>query len=403
MIRLPLRVLQLTSTSLMGGTEQMVLQLVQHADPARMKVEVLSLMGPGDLTRRAAALGTRAVNWGLARLADPRLPLRVRRFLREGRYDVVHCYGLRAELLTRPVARRAGAVCISSISSPDPWRRWHHTLLDRLTSGGVTFWIAVCDAARRTRISREQFPTERMMVVYNGLPDAPPPGEAERRAARARLGLASGPSGAPGPPGPPVLAVVGNLREAKGYPDLIEAMALLVKEHPAIVCLCAGRDDSGGAIPALAEGRGLSRALRWLGFVDGVDEVDGVDKMDRIYAAADVVVSASHWEGCPINILEAMRAARPIVATRVGGVPELIDDRREGLLVPAREPAALAKAISSLLAAPDECAALGAAARARFLRQFTVERMVAEHTRIYELAVAEERGIQMSPDGRSGE
>ena len=363
----PLRVLQIASTSLMGGAEQMILHLVGHADRKRLECEVLSLMGPGELTDRARKAGARATNWGLRRMWNPFLWRRMRRFLREGRFDLVHCYGLRADLITRRIARELGVACISSISSPDPWRRRHHVALDRLTADGVTAWVAVCAAARMTRVTREGFPAERIHVVLNGIPDRPPPDEEARRGARERLGL---------DPSTPVLATVANLRPAKGYPDLIETMALLRERVPEAVCLCAGRDDSKGRMARLAEQRGVADRMRWMGFVEDTE---------ALLAAADLAVLASHWEGCPVNLLEAMRAGRASVATEVGGIPELIDDGVEGLLVSPGDPSALANAIAGLLKNPDRREAMALAARRRFLERFTVERMVDRLTEIYEI------------------
>ncbi|MCL5270593.1 MAG: glycosyltransferase [bacterium] len=367
----PLRVLQLTSTSLMGGAEQMVLHLLRAADPVRVRFEVLSLLGPGDLTRRAAEAGVPAVHWNLAGMGRPwRWPglwRRMRRFLIRGRFDAVHCYGLRADLAVRWVAAGLGVPVLSSISSPDPWRRAPHVWLDRLTADGVTAWVAVCEAARQTRLRRERFPADRIHVVLNGLPDQAPPTVEARRAARARWRLA---------PDAPVLAVVGNLRPAKGYPDLIEALAGLRTRVPGLICLAAGRDDSAGALPALARARGLESALKFIGFNE--------DPSRELLPAADLLVMPSHWEGCPVALLEAMRAGLPSVATRVGGIPELITDGREGLLVPPHAPGALTEALAALLVDPARRAAMGAAARARFLATFTADRMAAELTALYE-------------------
>lgn len=362
----PLRILQIASTSQMGGAEHMILQLVRHADPARLKVDVLALMGTGPLPALATQAGAVGTGWGVRRIADPRLPFRMRRFLKENRFDLVHCYGLRAELLTRWPARSLGIPVISSISSPDPWRKWPHVMLDRLTAGGVTAWISVCEAGRQTRIRRERFPADRIHVVLNGIPDEPPPDAAARAQARERWSL---------PDETPVLAMIANLRAAKGYPDLIEALAVLRRRFPGVICLCAGRDDSAGAIPALARERGVDSNMRFLGFVTDPAAV---------LAAADLSVLSSHWEGCPINLLEAMRAGQAAVATRVGGIPELIEDGREGLLVPPREPGQLAAALASLLEDPARRRAMGQAARERFLNLFTVEKMVDQLTEIYE-------------------
>ncbi len=367
----PLRILQLTSTSKMGGAETMVLHLLRQADPKHLQVEVLSLMGPGDLTRRAREAGAWAENWGLHSLANPRLPSRMRVLLMERGYDVIHGYGLRADLLTRWVAQALKIPYISSISSIDPWRKKHHVLLDRWTAEGVACWIAVCEAARQSRIIRERFPPGRIFTVLNGIPDVPMTEEAERTAARHEFGIA--------PAGGPVLSMVANLREAKGYPDLLAALEIVKREFPDFICLCAGRDESKGEIPAFAARHGIENNVRWLGFVENPQSV---------LAASDIAVLSSHWEGCPVNLLEAMRAGLPSVATRVGGIPELIDNEIEGLLIDVKSPPALANGLLRLMRDEAMRAKLGQAARARFKRQFLAERMVVQLTEIYERLAA---------------
>ncbi|HPK02767.1 MAG TPA: glycosyltransferase family 4 protein [Candidatus Sumerlaeota bacterium] len=366
----PLRVLQVTSTSLMGGAEQMVMHLVRHADPARIQPDVLTLMGPGDLAVLAMQAGVESHNWALRRMADPRLLRRMQLFLRAGRYDLVHTYGLRADLATRWVANGMQLPLISSISSVDPWRRRPHVWLDRLTADGVSAWVAVAEAARQSRIRREGFPPERIHVVYNGIPDRPPPDDAARRRARALLQLEAD---------APVLGAIGNLRPAKGYPDLFAALARLRTNWPGLTCVVAGRDDSGGELPRQARDHGLEATIRWQGFMADCAPV---------LAAADVFVISSHWEGCPVNLLEAMRAGKAIVATAVGGIPEMIEHGRDGLLVPPGRSDLLAADIGRLLADPDLRAELGGAARRRFEERFTVERMVRELTEIYEAYAA---------------
>ncbi|MCE5228657.1 glycosyltransferase family 4 protein [bacterium] len=362
----PLRVLHIASTSEMGGAEQMTMQFIRYADPGRVTPEVLSIMGPGHLTLLAMQAGVAASNWALKSLANPCLLRRMGKFLRAGRYDIVHCYGLRAELLTRWPASRLGIPVISGVHSIDPWRKRPHVWLDRMTAGAVTAWVAVAEAVKQSRVKREHFPADRIHVVYNGIPDAPPPTGDDKRGARERLGIDQA---------APVLAMIANVREAKGYPDLIEAMVQLREKHPNIVCLCAGRDDSGGEIPKLAEARGVGGAMRWLGFVNDPGE---------ILAAADVAVLSSHWEGCPINILESMRAARATVSTNVGGIPELIENDREGLLVDPKKPADLAAAIDRVLCDPLLRENLAQSAREKFAAKFTISTMVEELTKLYE-------------------
>ncbi len=362
----PLRVLQLASTSRMGGAERMILNLVRHADPARVQPQVLTLTGPGHLTLLAMQAGVEAHNWALEGLRDPRLPRRMQLFLRAGRFDLVHTHGPRADLLARGVANGMQLPCVSAVSSGDPGRRWWQASLDRLTADGVTAWAAVCEAARRGRIDREGFPGDRIHVVYNGIPDASPPDDQARAQARRRLKLGDE---------VPVLATVASVHAAKGYPKLIDAVAILRRQYPDVVCLAAGRDDSGGSIPQTAASRGVADSIRWLGFVN-----DSTD----VLAAADVVVVASKWEGCPDSLIEAMRAGRAAVATRVGGIPEMIEDGAQGLLVPPGESGRLAEAVQALLGDPDRRRELGHAGRRRFLERFTVDKMVEGLSALYE-------------------
>ena len=363
---MPLRVLLITSTSAIGGAEQMVLQLLEHADRERVCYEVASVGGTGELIEAAGCRGVVASDLGIRRLASPLNWRRMHGLLAGRRPDVVQVSGLRAELLARPVARALGVPYIAWVHSIDPWRKAQHVALDRLTAGCVTRWVSVCEAARAMRVQRERVPAERIQVIYNGIAKEDPPGEGERAEARARFGLTEGVT---------VLAAVGNLREAKGYPDLIEALVRLREGGKRVVCLCAGRDDSQGRIPELARALGAGDLIRFLGFVE---------QPRTLLAAADAVVISSHWEGCPINLIEAMRARKPIVATRVGGIPEMIEDGTSGVLVPARDPEALAAGIAKILGDPAAARRMAAAAEQRFARQFTAERMSAEMLKVYQ-------------------
>jgi glycosyltransferase involved in cell wall biosynthesis len=294
----------------------------------------------------------------------------MQRLLRREGIDLVQPFGLRAELLVRGPASRAGARVISSICSVDPWRRWYHIALDRATANGVAAWISNSEAGKRAAVERERIPERRVFVVPTGVPDRPPPDEAARRDARCRLNLREGEG--------PVIAVVANLRPAKGYGELIEAVERLRSDWPGLVCLCVGRDDSGGRIPRLIRSRKLGETLRLPGFMSDPS---------LIYDAADLAVLPSHWEGMPSALIEAMRARLPIVATAVGGVPELIRSEKEGLLIPPGDAAALAEAIHRALHERSASAGWARAARERFEERFSVALMVSRTQEIQEQVV----------------
>lgn len=386
----PLHVLLVASSSLIGGAEQSMLHLIANADPKRLRFSLVALMGDGPLP--ALALKAGAVNaegWKVKNAANPRLIKRMHAHLVGGGYDLVQTFGLRADLITRWVAHGQRIKLISSIRSVDAWRRPIHTRLDRMTRDGVTAWISNSLAGKRASIEREGTPAERIFVVPNGIPDALVPDEDDRARARETLWLADKPGGEKigepaiareGRPAPgPIIAVVANLTRAKGHRYLIEAVGKLAEEWPGLVCVCAGRDESKGAITAMAKAGGPAERFRWTGFLKDPAAV---------YAAADLIVLPSLWEGMPHTLIEAMRAGRACVATRVGGVPEMITDGVEGLLCEATPaealPEALATAIGRLLRDPGERRKMEVAARQRFKRDFRVERMVESLTGIYE-------------------
>lgn len=363
-----LRVLQVTSTSLIGGAEQRVLNFVRHCDPARVFPSVLCLLGDGPLPQLADQAGAPSTGWSLHSTASPYLLRRMQLFLREGRFDLVQTTGLRADAVVRWPAQGMDLPVISSICSPDPWRRWYHVAADRLTADGATAWISTSEAALRSRIERERFPEEKITLIRTGIPDRKPPDAAAIARLRKRFDIQGDETG-------PVLAVVANLRPAKGHEDLIRAVAQLRAKWPGLVCLCAGRDDSGGSLQALATREGLAGAIRWLG---------ALDDAPSLYDVADLAVLPSHWEGLPNALIEALRAGLASVATDVGGTAEVVRHEREGLLCDARSPQSLAGAIDRALGDAKKRREWGEAARVRYEECFRVEAMVERMTEVYE-------------------
>jgi glycosyltransferase involved in cell wall biosynthesis len=114
----------------------------------------------------------------------------------------------------------------------------------------------------------------------------------------------------------------------------------------------------------------------------------------RLLAAMDIVVLASHLEGLGTSLLDAMAMARPVVATRVGGIPEMVEDGVNGRLVPPRDPAALAGALIELIHRPDERKRMGEAGRARMLEKFSAETMVTATESLYLKILSEKQGTQ---------
>ena len=173
-----------------------------------------------------------------------------------------------------------------------------------------------------------------------------------------------------------VVGTVTVIRPVKRIPDLIEAAGRLAESHPNLFLLLAG-NPVGVRLDDLrrdAERAGLGRRFLALGRIEDARE---------ILAAFDVFVNCSEFEGTSNAILEAMAAERPVVATDVGGSPELVEHERTGLLVPPRAPGALAQALDRLLRDADEARRLGEAGRKKVESDHTIESMAGAHETLY--------------------
>lgn len=195
---------------------------------------------------------------------------------------------------------------------------------------------------------------------------------------RAELGL---------PRDAPLVLAIGRLVYKKGLSYLIDAFPAVLARHPRAVLVIAGYGDLRGELERQAHALGLNGSVRFPGQL-------ARDRAARYIAAADVYAVPSirdqrgNVDGLPNTLLEGMGAARPIVASRVAGIPDVIADGCHGLLVPERDPAALAAAVSRLLDDRELAQRLGAAARERIVRQLTWDATAARFERVYAQALA---------------
>jgi glycosyltransferase involved in cell wall biosynthesis len=167
---------------------------------------------------------------------------------------------------------------------------------------------------------------------------------------------------------------VANLRPEKGHDTLIDAVPRVLAAHPDAEFIVAGDGPLAPALAARARSRGVAHRVSFLGRSDDVS---------ALLAASDIFVLPSRSEALPNAVIEAMAAGLPIVASRVGGIPELITPGVNGHLVPPGDPPALAEAIVELMDRPSFAHALGWAARARAEREFSFDRMVNRVSSLY--------------------
>jgi glycosyltransferase involved in cell wall biosynthesis len=218
----------------------------------------------------------------------------------------------------------------------------------------------------------EGFPTGKVSVIYNGIDVGVMPGRDMRARVRHELGIADDAV---------VVGTVARLDPVKDLQTLIQAVGhqgAQGAQEARMVLLVIGDGSERARLEASARAAGAGSSVRFLGHRE--------DARDLL-AACDVYANSSISEGISLTILEAMAAGLPVVATRAGGTPEIVDATC-GRLVPLRDPKALANALSELAADPALAQTLGREARARVEQHFTLERMVREYRDAYYAAAA---------------
>jgi glycosyltransferase involved in cell wall biosynthesis len=294
------------------------------------------------------------------------------RFIRLRDFDIVHAILPNSYFIAVLVNALSGwrPLVVSRVS-----QNWYHHdhrlfqfverhILHRAADAAIGNSGAILEELRG-----EGVPDQKLSLVHNGIDVTAFDVEmVERSEARAQLNV---------PNDILVLSSVANLHVYKGHADLIEALYIMgVALDQNWLLLVAGADVNGSLdkLRCLVDERGLTGNIRFLG-----QRLD----VPLILSAADIHVSASHSEGFPNNILEAMAAGLPVVATNVGGVPEQVLHGVTGLLAPARNPVALSEAMSALARDPKRRAILGREGRQRVEREFTIERSVAGFEKVY--------------------
>lgn len=212
-------------------------------------------------------------------------------------------------------------------------------------------------------IEVERIPPQRLMRLPNGI-RALPPGDG--RAIRAELGIGTD---------DPVIGTVCIMRPEKALDVLVRAAALVMADFPRLRVVIAGDGEDRARLETVIDQLGLEERVLLTGARTDVPD---------ILAAIDVAVLSSDYEGSPLSILEFMDAGKPIVATRVGGVPELIDDGVHGVLVPPGDEAGLASAIGAVLRDPRGGSEMGARARERCRREFSLDSTAERLQQLYE-------------------
>jgi glycosyltransferase involved in cell wall biosynthesis len=385
----PVKVVRLITRLNIGGPAIHTILLTARLNPSRFRsLLVTGTEGTteGNMLPLAARLGVRPIVIPeLGRAVRPGQDLvafaRVLRLLQAERPTIVHTHMAKAGAIGRLAARIARVPIVVHTYHGHVF----HSYFGPLTSRALRAveqalarlsdsLVAVGERQRAEIVAYGVGGAPRVVSIPLGLELEPFLVAQRSGALRRELGLA---------PTTPLVGIVARLVPVKAHADFLQAAALLHQTQPAARFLVVGDGDDRQALERLCRRLGLQDVVHFLGWRRD---------LPAIYADLDVVCLTSLNEGSPVAIIEAMAAARPVVATAVGGVPEVVRDHITGLLVPPRQPAALAAAVAEVLGDASRARAMGLAARDAVYPKYAASRLVDDVERLY-LGLLQAKGL----------
>ncbi len=360
------RILHLIETSEPGGAETVLTDIARRLNPDRYR-SLVCVLEEGWLTDRLGTLDIPFVVIENRTPYDPVFLYRLQRLIRRERISLMHSHEFMMTVYGSLASRLTGVPLIGTVHGkvyfPERKRRVYAF---RLAASHCAKVIAVSDDLRRYLVSTLGFNRSRVMTLHNGIDLTRYSGSSTRDGTRRRFDVSEGSL---------VAGTAGSLFAVKGLEYLLEAAAELRRWYPSFTLLIAGEGNQERTLKEMADSLDLGKTVRFLGFCNDIPDFLG---------ALDVYVCSSVSEGLSLSILEAMAESRPVVATDVGGNPELIRQGENGFLVPPADPGSLAARIKELFDDPMARERFGKCGRRIVEENFSLERMIRDYETLYE-------------------
>ena len=358
-------ILYLSTSSGPGGAERVISNLAASLDPERYRA-ILCLFRTGWIQERSESRGVRTYVIPTHGMTDWRWALQFRRLLRQERVDLIHAHEFDANVQGAFVAALSGIPLVATVHGKNYFcEKLRRRLAYRWVSRRATM-VAVSENLKQFIVEKVRVSPDRIKVVYNGVDALPYCEASDVDLCRRDLGL---------PDGDRIVGVVGNLYPVKGHQYLIEGIPAILQKCPNTSFVFAGRGQLETELKEQVHRLGLEKRVHFLGLRQDIP---------RILALLDVFVLPSLSEGLSMAILEAMIAGKPVVATQVGGNPELVLDGETGFLVPPRDSQALASSVATLLTNKQQAAQFAEKGKRRAEGQFSLGTMVRAYQSLYD-------------------
>ncbi len=339
-----------------GGAEKIVYNLATRIDKSRFAVSVCSFDDTRDtfIARSLEKSGVRISFLGRRSGFDPALPVKIRSYIRRNAIDIVHCH-IGGEFYGHIGATATRARVLTTLHGIFPYSLKRKALIRFLNVFKRNYKVAV------SRELESLYSCD--YLIYNGI-DIPAAGEEETRDVQ-EFNLS---------PTDILVGIIGRLSEVKNHKNFLDAARIVSDRTDGVKFLIVGSGPLKGELEDYAGELGIGERTVFTGYREDIDSLIGM---------IDISVLSSDSEGLPMVVLESMAAAKPVVATEVGGIPELITDGETGVLVRPKDPAALAGAILRLVEDEDLRKTMGGAAKVRIEDVFSTETMIERYEDLY--------------------
>ncbi|MEI6509486.1 MAG: glycosyltransferase family 4 protein [bacterium] len=365
------KVLQVIGGGEIAGSKHQFLELCREQRRQNHEVRIVCFL-EGELSQEARQKGIPLSVLPMANIFDFRVVRLLRRLISSGNFQVVHTHGVRANFIGRLAAHVTSAKIVTTIYSypkedyKNPLKRWFYPPIDRWTTPWAHRLIAVSEGLKERLVESGVAPAERFRVVHCSIDIASTRPSRTSEEMRRELEI---------PAHAPAAGMLARLVQVKNPFLLLDAAGIIAQEMPEAKVLFIGDGPFLDPLKKAVEDRRLGGAILFPGFRK--DPLNVVE-------ALDVIVLSSISEGLPVTLLEAMCLQKPVVATRVGGVPEVVKDGVTGLLSPSGDAKAFASNLLHLFRHPEEAQRMGRRGLQWVEQNFSLRMMVEKTNLVYE-------------------
>jgi glycosyltransferase involved in cell wall biosynthesis len=345
-----------------AGAENLLVDIARKLDKDEFNLKVAYVYGMGTLAEEIRDAGARVFDLSRKGKVDPLLLARLVALLRRER--ILHTHLAHASIVGRVAAKLAGVRLITTTRHYAYWNKKRSLAhwMERRTAILNSNLIAISENVKKYMIVEEKCRSDKIVVLHNAVD----------------LGVfnSTDRAGSSGMTNDFVIGSIGRLHPSKGYETLLRSMPCVKQSFPGARLTIVGTGREKDNLERLSAQLGVSSEVDFIG-------AKKPSEIPRLLKTLDLFVLASNWEGFGLAAVEAMASGLPVVATDVGGLPEIVEDRRTGFLVPPGEPRMLAEKVVHLLQNPDLRRQMGTQGRIRARALFSLEDMIKKLEAMY--------------------